>query len=94
MQVKLWLSIRGGTEGAQAEKVAKSGFTITPGMMIEDLAWKDARTVKGVCFSTDTPDTLSVHMGHEDAGSEAAFQQEVEMYRLHGWTVKVYGEPD
>ncbi len=94
MKVELWLSIKGGTNGARAEKVVESGFTITPGMMIEDLAWKDARTVQGVYFNTDTPDTLSVYMGHDDAVSDADFRQEVEIYRVHGWTVKVYGEPD
>jgi hypothetical protein len=61
-------------------------------MMVEDFAWKYARTAKGVSFSTDTPDTLSVFMGREDAESEAHFRQVVEMDQDHGWTVKVYGE--
>lgn len=96
MQVKLWLSIdtKDRSKGAQAQKVVESGFTLTPGMMVEDFAWKDARAVKGVYFSTDTPDVLSVFMGRDDAESARDFGQVVEMYRGHGWTVKVYGESE
>lgn len=93
MLVKLWLVIdtKDRTNSAQAEKTVRTGFTLTPGMMVEDLAWKDARAAKSVFFSTDAPDTLSVFMGYDDPSS-VQFRQVVEMYRAHGWTVKVYGQ--
>jgi hypothetical protein len=75
-----------------AEKTVETVCILAPGVMIEDYAWKDAREPKAVCFSTDTPDLLSVCMGIDWAEAERDFRVLVESYREHGWKVKVYGE--
>lgn len=94
MQAKLWVSIdtTSRTSSAQATKVIETGFTPSMGMMVEDLAWTDARAVQSVYLSTDTPNVITIFMGRDDAESDSDFQQLVEMYRHHGWTVKVAGK--
>lgn len=93
MRVKLWLYLetQDRSFGGQVEKIVETSFTLTPDMLVEDFAWKNARPINAVYFSTDTPDELSVFMGREATESEAHFHQTVDMYKGHGWKSKVSG---
>jgi hypothetical protein len=65
----------------------ETSFTPCAGMSVEDYAWKSAIQIEAVSFSTETPEELSAFMGHENHDTAAAFEQMIEVYRGHGWTV-------
>jgi hypothetical protein len=94
MDARIWMNLetKDRSIGGQAHKVIATTVALVPGMQIEDSAWNEPRPIKAVSFSTETPNTLTVSMGWDDSASKAEFRQTVEMYRGHGWTVKVAGE--